>query len=180
MSREAPSPYSNEPRITLSGLLNVLDGVASPWGRILIMTTNHVEKLDDALTRHGRADKHFYIGHLTKQSAKDMFLYRLGDDQGMTNQDGHKETKDAADGRSEHSNNDSALLEKMAEKFSQNIPEDLITPAKLGSYLLLHRGDPAGACSNIAEWVAEEQERQTEAAKARGSGNYDTEVVDHD
>ena len=42
---------------TLSGLLNTLDGVASQEGRILIMTTNHAEKLDDALIRPGRVDK---------------------------------------------------------------------------------------------------------------------------
>lgn len=42
--------------ISLSGLLNVIDGVASSEGRILIMTTNHVDKLDKALIRPGRVD----------------------------------------------------------------------------------------------------------------------------
>lgn len=39
--------------ISLSGLLNVIDGLASPEGRVLIMTTNHPEKLDHALIRPG-------------------------------------------------------------------------------------------------------------------------------
>jgi chaperone BCS1 len=43
--------------VTLSGLLNVLDGVSSEEGRVLIMTTNHIEHLDEALIRPGRADK---------------------------------------------------------------------------------------------------------------------------
>jgi chaperone BCS1 len=43
-------------RISLSALLNVIDGVASQEGRILIMTTNHAEWLDDALIRPGRVD----------------------------------------------------------------------------------------------------------------------------
>ena len=43
-------------RISLSALLNVLDGVASQEGRVLIMTTNHVDKLDEALIRPGRVD----------------------------------------------------------------------------------------------------------------------------
>lgn len=43
-------------KISLSALLNVLDGVASQEGRVLIMTTNHVEKLDEALIRPGRVD----------------------------------------------------------------------------------------------------------------------------
>jgi chaperone BCS1 len=47
---------SPKPSISLSALLNVLDGVASQEGRILIMTTNHVDKLDEALVRPGRVD----------------------------------------------------------------------------------------------------------------------------
>ncbi|KJZ70985.1 hypothetical protein HIM_09640 [Hirsutella minnesotensis 3608] len=43
--------------VTMSGLLNTLDGVASQEGRIVIMTTNHVDKLDEALIRPGRVDK---------------------------------------------------------------------------------------------------------------------------
>ena len=43
-------------RLSLSGLLNILDGVASQEGRVLIMTTNHLEKLDKALIRPGRVD----------------------------------------------------------------------------------------------------------------------------
>lgn len=42
--------------ITLSGLLNVLDGVLEISGSIIIMTTNHPEKLDPALIRAGRVD----------------------------------------------------------------------------------------------------------------------------
>ncbi|KAG0641995.1 BCS1 N terminal-domain-containing protein [Tuber brumale] len=43
-------------KVSLSGLLNVIDGVASPEGRVLILTTNHPEKLDAALIRPGRVD----------------------------------------------------------------------------------------------------------------------------
>lgn len=42
--------------VSMSGLLNTLDGVASQDGRVLIMTTNHVEKLDEALIRPGRIE----------------------------------------------------------------------------------------------------------------------------
>lgn len=47
----------NQPfRLNLSVLLNVLDGILETPGRILIMTTNHPEKLDKALIRPGRID----------------------------------------------------------------------------------------------------------------------------
>ncbi|KAG0568366.1 hypothetical protein KC19_6G014600 [Ceratodon purpureus] len=47
-------------RVTLSGLLNFTDGLWSSCGseRIIIFTTNHVEKLDKALLRAGRMDRH--------------------------------------------------------------------------------------------------------------------------
>lgn len=50
-------------------LLNVLDGVLETPGRILIMTSNHPERLDPALLRPGRIDS---IVHFTKCSADDI------------------------------------------------------------------------------------------------------------
>ena len=46
----------NNQGISLSGLLNAIDGVASHEGRVLVMTTNFPEKLDEALIRPGRID----------------------------------------------------------------------------------------------------------------------------
>lgn len=43
-------------RVTFSGLLNAIDGVASAEERVLFMTTNHVHRLDPALIRPGRVD----------------------------------------------------------------------------------------------------------------------------
>ena len=48
--------------VTLSGLLNVLDGFYAPGGVLFVMTTNHVEKLDAALLRAGRIDYKVYLG----------------------------------------------------------------------------------------------------------------------
>ena len=42
--------------VSFSGLLNALDGVAAQEGRIVFMSTNHVERLDEALIRPGRCD----------------------------------------------------------------------------------------------------------------------------
>lgn len=49
------SPCTNEV-LNLSTLLNILDGVLEQPGRIIIMTSNHPEKLDKALIRPGRID----------------------------------------------------------------------------------------------------------------------------
>lgn len=47
---------SESPGISLSGLLNALDGVGTPHGLVTIMTSNHPEILDPALVRAGRVD----------------------------------------------------------------------------------------------------------------------------
>ncbi|KAJ6163792.1 hypothetical protein N7497_003771 [Penicillium chrysogenum] len=47
--------------VTLSDLLNVLDGVSSQEDWVLIMTTNHIEHLDEALIRPGRADEKMHF-----------------------------------------------------------------------------------------------------------------------
>lgn len=60
-------------RVTFSGLLNALDGVASPDNRILFMTTNHIERLDPALLRPGRCDVIVKIDVATYEQALRMF-----------------------------------------------------------------------------------------------------------
>lgn len=47
---------STKHRITLSDILNAMDGLVELKDCIIIMTTNHPEKLDDALKRPGRID----------------------------------------------------------------------------------------------------------------------------
>jgi chaperone BCS1 len=53
------------PTVTFSGLLNALDGVASAEERIVFLTTNHIERLDEALIRPGRIDMTVRLGEAT-------------------------------------------------------------------------------------------------------------------
>lgn len=59
--------------ITLSGLLNAIDGVTARDGRILFITSNHPDKLDPALLRAGRVDKRVYLDLLTRELGAEMF-----------------------------------------------------------------------------------------------------------
>ncbi|KAL2268607.1 hypothetical protein VTJ83DRAFT_3453 [Remersonia thermophila] len=65
---------SDNQGISLSGLLNAIDGVASHEGRVLIMTTNKPESLDEALIRPGRVDLQVAFTHATQQQAKELFV----------------------------------------------------------------------------------------------------------
>ncbi|PIN15762.1 AAA+-type ATPase [Handroanthus impetiginosus] len=59
--------HQEESKVTLSGLLNFIDGLWSSCGdeRIIIFTTNHIEKLDPALLRPGRMDVHINMSYCT-------------------------------------------------------------------------------------------------------------------
>lgn len=52
-------------KVTLSGLLNFIDGLWSTCGdeRIMICTTNHKQRLDPALLRPGRMDVHIHMSY---------------------------------------------------------------------------------------------------------------------
>ncbi|XP_022859032.1 AAA-ATPase At3g50940-like [Olea europaea var. sylvestris] len=60
-------PEPSDDKLTLSGLLNFMDGLWSNCGdeRIIIFTTNHKEKIDPALLRPGRMDMHIHMSYCT-------------------------------------------------------------------------------------------------------------------
>ncbi|CAM8878139.1 unnamed protein product [Rhodiola kirilowii] len=62
----------SDSKLTLSGLLNFIDGLWSSCGdeRIIVFTTNHKEKLDPALLRPGRMDVHIHMSYCTPAGFK--------------------------------------------------------------------------------------------------------------
>jgi chaperone BCS1 len=59
--------------VTLSGLLNVLDGFYAPSNLLFVMTTNHIEVLDEALLRPGRIDYRLYLGKATDRQKVELY-----------------------------------------------------------------------------------------------------------
>jgi len=53
-------------KLTLGGILEVIDGIIECPGRVIIMTTNHKEQLDSALLRPGRIDMDIELKKLCK------------------------------------------------------------------------------------------------------------------
>lgn len=129
-------------RITLSGLLNVIDGVASQEGRVLIMTTNHVESLDEALLRPGRVDLRIHLSLATKKHAEEMFIQAFAD-LGAKSTDVIDEAKGAGS------------LEEMAREFAREIPERVLSPAEIQGFLMNWKKSPKDAVANITVWLEE-------------------------
>lgn len=71
---------ASNPKLTLSGLLNFIDGLWSSCGdeRIIVFTTNHKERLDPALLRPGRMDMHIHMSYCTTNGFKTLASNYLG------------------------------------------------------------------------------------------------------
>ncbi|XP_019194394.1 PREDICTED: AAA-ATPase At3g50940-like [Ipomoea nil] len=67
-------------KVTLSGLLNFLDGIWSCCGeeRIIVVTTNHIDRLDPALLRPGRMDMHIHLSYCKFSAFKQLAVNYLG------------------------------------------------------------------------------------------------------
>lgn len=139
------------PNCTLSGLLNVLDGVGSQEGRIVIMTTNRPEQLDSALIRPGRVDMKVFLGNISQASAQEMFIRMFSPDLGCT------------------SDLDMALIRESAVEFASKIPDDTFTPSLLQGFFQRHLESPNDAVSSIDDWVKSHLEKDFEMV-SQGTG----------
>ena len=72
--RDEKQTVAEKNGVTLSGLLNVLDGFYAPTNVLFMMTTNRIEALDEALLRPGRIDYKLYLGKSTDRQKTDLYL----------------------------------------------------------------------------------------------------------
>ncbi|KAL2469356.1 Cytochrome [Forsythia ovata] len=131
-----PFHYNEGSKITLSGLLNFIDGLWSSCGdeRIIVFTTNHKEKLDPALLRPGRMDVHIHMSYCTPCGFKMLVSIYLG--------------------ITEH---------PLIMEVEQMIGTTKVTPAEVGEQLL-KSDDPEVALRGMIEFL--EKKKESEEAKA--------------
>lgn len=60
-------------KLTFSALLNALDGIGARDGILVMMTTNHIEKLDAALIRPGRVDYKAELGNANYEQVYNLY-----------------------------------------------------------------------------------------------------------
>ena len=58
--------------ITFSGVLNALDGITYKEGLVTFLTTNHIDRLDEAAIRNGRVDKKIEVNPLQEEAIRNM------------------------------------------------------------------------------------------------------------
>ena len=179
-----------EDGVSLSGLLNALDGVGAQEGRIIFATTNQYEALDPALRRPGRIDhivefklaSQYQFGELFKR----FYLPTTSKDEGenrRTSNPGHRtpvepRTEVLLDAESPMGMQDQPLaalahrkkrevevspeeLDVLVERFREAIPEREFSMAALQGYLLMHKTQPRRAVECARKWVGEEMAKRT-------------------
>jgi len=110
-------------KVTLSGLLNAIDGIGSNEGQLIFMTTNHVKSLPKSLIRDGRIDMKIEFKYATKYQIEHLFL-RI-----------YPENKEIA----------TLLIEK--------IPDGKLTCAQLQGFYLKYREDPTKIVDHVEEYL---------------------------
>ncbi|KAJ8106151.1 hypothetical protein ONZ43_g7159 [Nemania bipapillata] len=169
---------SSSTRLSLSGLLNILDGVASQEGRILIMTTNHVEKLDKALIRPGRVDMIVKFGladeYMCSSIFRNIFAYLEGDDSRPVDQDltlDPEERVAALEKRKQDRVDHDAKIDELAKAFAAKIPTHEFSPAELQGHLMRHKHNPQKAVDTAEEFIEktrkDHKEKEVKAAEEK-------------
>ena len=71
-------PAKNDEAITLDDILNLWDGIRETPGRILIISSNHYDKLDSALIRPGRIDITHELSNTSHNTISEIYLHLFG------------------------------------------------------------------------------------------------------
>ncbi|RMZ83869.1 hypothetical protein DV737_g1482, partial [Chaetothyriales sp. CBS 132003] len=150
--------YFAPARVTLSGLLNAIDGAGAPEGHILIMTSNKPESLDEALVRAGRVDVRVKFDYASKGQIRDIFvnMYRPArqvNEQGETT----AEYRDKL-----------AHIRQLGRKFKEIVPTRKLSPAQLQDYILMRKSAPERAVEEVQQWMVEQLELPGEMLMMNG------------
>ncbi|KAJ6534266.1 P-loop containing nucleoside triphosphate hydrolase protein [Mycena capillaripes] len=139
----APGP------VTLSGLLNVIDGVGSEEGKLFFATTNYIDRLDAALLRPGRIDRKIEYALSTDEQTRAFFVRFFP--AARFSQFAHPNDLQL-DAESVEQKAD-PTLDVLAAEFAAAIPPREFSTAELQGYLQGHKTRPVEAARGAAAWV---------------------------
>ncbi|KZT53402.1 P-loop containing nucleoside triphosphate hydrolase protein [Calocera cornea HHB12733] len=164
--------------LSLSGLLNSLDGVAATEGRLLFATTNHIDRLDPALSRPGRMDVWVDFKNATKWQAEELFK-NFFPYEGKKQEEGSDATVQTLSLRPPTSRKKSncsthrapllteAEMTDLAKQFSDRVPDGEMSVAALQGYLLKNKTRPREAIEEVEAWVKTERETKAKLKKEK-------------
>ncbi|KAK8127922.1 hypothetical protein PG984_009030 [Apiospora sp. TS-2023a] len=193
-----------ESECTLSGLLNVLDGVGSQEGRIVLMTTNFPDELDEALVRPGRIDKKIYIGYISRKSSEEMFVRMFrpikSHKKSQANnkstsiksssqavKDGYKRLSEKAESSSDEEEDQGEVcrcerckattIPALAAEFAEMVPENSITGSELQGFFQVHLDCPVDAVERFGNWMWQMREEKWPKRREQGQDQDQDNVI---
>ncbi|KAB8216483.1 BCS1 N terminal-domain-containing protein [Aspergillus novoparasiticus] len=187
-SDESKKKRKGNNKISLSALLNTIDGVAAQEGRVLVMTTNHQENLDPALIRPGRVDYQIEFKLANRNLMMQMFQNLFRDV--LPSIDSHLEDSEtdallltstaekvpllpAADHDLSRPESPEVDMEQLAATFAEKIPELTFSPAEIQGYLLCHKSSPLDAIAHVESWGVKTLEEKKKKDAERESKEED-------
>lgn len=179
--------------ITISGLLNAVDGISTAEGRVLIMTTNYPEKLDDALVRPGRVDMRIEFKLSGREQIRELFLrmYCADDNKALRQptklaqvlpllQGGHYGSGDKLSQDVIVSKESGQSIEALADEFADSLPPEKFSPAEIQGFLLTRKRNPHQAAEEVRTWSNEQLQKKlavTEKQRFRDVGGENEGAV---
>ncbi|CRK44634.1 hypothetical protein BN1723_006227 [Verticillium longisporum] len=137
---EANTSGAKVDKACLGTILEELDSLNVEGGAMVMMTTNHMEKLDPALIRAGRVHRRVEFQLASRETAAALFRNEFKDEM------------------AEHD------LDQAAKKFAAQIPDRRFSPAQIDEFLHGKEKDLEGALEGVSGWV-----KSTEAADLQDS-----------
>ncbi|KAF2005431.1 P-loop containing nucleoside triphosphate hydrolase protein [Amniculicola lignicola CBS 123094] len=146
-------------KVSLSTLLNVLDGLASSEGRLLIMTTNYIERLDPALIRPGRVDMKLEL-YLADEDMINQLFHFVYNHPLKTNIPEDESERILHQPGQERVIEDCELL-RLGQDFVAKVPKLEFSLAEILSFLLANKQSPRYAIANVVAWMEKLREERT-------------------
>eukprot|EP00927_Polykrikos_kofoidii_P036907 TRINITY_DN31112_c0_g1_i1.p1 TRINITY_DN31112_c0_g1~~TRINITY_DN31112_c0_g1_i1.p1 ORF type:complete len:581 (-),score=91.07 TRINITY_DN31112_c0_g1_i1:38-1744(-) len=158
-------------RLTLSGVLNALDGPTATTGRLLFMTTNTKDRLDPALVRSGRIDYEVQFTYAEPEQVQRLFTrfylnFRTAGSTGTRSTSSSSKTRVGGDGMSErireppveilgNPETSSKNTEELAADFARQIEAAKVrlTSADVQRHLMNYKSDPEQAVLELPSLV---------------------------
>ncbi|KAJ3822291.1 P-loop containing nucleoside triphosphate hydrolase protein [Lentinula raphanica] len=161
----------NQTRVTLSALLNVIDGLGSEEGRLFFTTTNHIDRLEPALIRPGRIDRKIPYHLATQKQAASLFVHFFPPSSTSSSgshsellEDGTKATHDTQEAQ-------------LSETFASRIPSNEFSIAELQGYLLGYKHQPERAAVEFPAWAEREREYKREEQEKGAKKKVSKEIT---
>lgn len=177
MGRRGALPMRTRSAVTLSGLLNILDGVGSEEGKLFFATvfsvsrrvtrlklisvlqTNYIDRFDPALMRPGRIDVKIPYQLATQEQAAALFA------RFYPKSLAEESVEKSVASESHFGSEKQVDIHILAERFSSSVPQHEFSTAELQGFLLSCKHEPLRAAEGVGAWVEQERKDKLEREK---------------